>query len=206
MSTAEKYDRIAEGFSEREYADPAGYSERRATVIVESAPGLLPGQSVLDLCCADGIMAQPLVRRGLRYEGVDLSERMIDVARARNPGLPFVVSRCEEYEPDEPVDAVVCLRSFYQPPDRLAFFRRVAGYTRGKFVFDVLPRDFDTEPIVRDLREAGFSTVELRPFFMPQRRRLPRVALPVVVGLEQSGPVARLALRRFGTVFCVARV
>ena len=62
----------------------------------------------------------------------------------RNPGLTFEVARSENYEPPEPVDATICLRSFYYPPDRQAFFRRVRGYTRKKFVFDFRPRVHDS--------------------------------------------------------------
>lgn len=206
MSIAGKYDALAQGFSEHDYADPAGYSTRRAELIVGLGPRLQPGQTVVDLCCADGIMAAPLAAYGLQYRGVDLSEGMVEAARARNPGVEFVVARIEEYEPPVPVDATICLRSFYQAADRVAFFRRVAGYTRGKFVFDFRPRAHDAAPIVTDLRAAGFTTVELRPFFMPQRRRLPHVVLPLVDALERSGRPASLLARWYGRLFCVARV
>jgi SAM-dependent methyltransferase len=206
VTITEKYDRIAQGFSEHDYADPEGYSARRARLIVELGPRLEPAQSVLDLCCADGIMAAPLAAYGLRYRGVDLSEGMIEAARVRNPGVPFVVGRCEDYEPPEPVDATICLRSFYQPADRVAFFRHVAGYTQGKFVFDFRPRAHAAGPVLRDLRLAGFSAIELRPFFLPQRRRLPHAGLPLVDALERAGPPAMLAARLYGRLFCVAQV
>ena len=38
MSTREKYDRIADGFSDREYADPIRYARRRAEIVVEIPP------------------------------------------------------------------------------------------------------------------------------------------------------------------------
>ena len=204
MSIAGKYDGLAEGFAEHDYADPPLYAARRADLIVELGPRLAPGDDVLDLCCADGIMAQPLIDRGLGYRGVDLSEGMIEAARRRNPGVPFAVGAIEEYEPPAPVEATICLRSFYQAADRVAFFQRVAGYTRGKFVFDFRPRAHRPEPILRDLRAAGFSTVELHPFFLPQRRRLPRSALPLVTALEHSGPAASLLARSYGRLFCAA--
>ena len=46
MSTRAKYDALAEGFSEREYADPAGYAARRAQVIVGLGPRLARGASL----------------------------------------------------------------------------------------------------------------------------------------------------------------
>jgi SAM-dependent methyltransferase len=201
----DKFDRIAQGYSEHDYADPQVYAARRARVIVELGPRLEPGESVLDLGCGDGIMAAPLGAYGLRYGGTDASEGMVAAARVRNPGLPFEVARSEDYEPPEPVDATICLRSFYYPADRQAFFRRVAGYTRKKFVFDFRPRVHDAASVVADLEAAGFARIELRPFFLPQLHRLPASALPILYALERTGPLALLAARRYGRLFCAAR-
>ena len=204
MNVLDKFDRIAHGYSEHDYADPLRYAARRAKVIVELGPTLSAGESVLDLGCGDGIMAAPLGRFGLRYAGVDASEGMVDAARARNPGLPFAVARSEDYQPPEPVDATICLRSFYYPADRQAFFRRVAGYTTKKFVFDFRPKDTPADSILADLRAAGFRQIELRPFFLPQLRRLPGVAIPFLYAFERSGPLATLAAARYGRLFCAA--
>src|SRR5471032_2505676 len=202
MSVLDKFDRIAHGYSAHDYADPVRYVARRAKVIVELGPTLGSGESVLDLGCGDGIMAAPLGSFGLRYAGVDASEGMVDAARARNPGLPFAVARSEEYQPPEPVDATICLRSFYYPADRRAFFTRVAGYTTKKFVFDFRPKDTPADSILSDLRAAGFGHTELRPFFLPQLRRLPGVAIPLVYAFERSGPLATMAAARYGRLFC----
>jgi SAM-dependent methyltransferase len=202
----DKFDRISRGYSERDYADPDRYAARRAHVIVELGPRLKPGETVVDLGCGDGIMAAPLTAYGLRYAGVDASAGMVEAARERNPGLPFEVARSEEYEPPEPVDATICLRSFYYPEDRVAFFRRVGGYTRKKFVFDFRPRVHDADSVVADLRAAGFSTIELRPFFLPQLRRLPPPVVPAVYAFERTGPLAALAARCAGRLFCAAQV
>jgi len=203
VSVLDKFDRIAHGYSEHDYAEPERYAARRARVILELAR-LEPGESVLDLGCGDGIMARPLLAYGLRYQGADASEGMIDAARARNPGLQFTVARSEDFEPAEPVDATICLRSFYYPADRVAFFSRVAGYTKRAFVFDFRPRDHPVAEVVADLRAAGFDELRLRPFFLPQLRRLPAFTLPAVYGLERLGPPALAATRLYGRVFCAA--
>jgi len=199
-----KFDRIAHGYSEHDYADPVRYAARRAEIIVGLGPRLVAGQTVLDLGCGDGIMAAPLISFGLAYRGVDASTGMVDAARIRNPGLSFEVSRSEDYAPAEPVDATICLRSFYYPDDRQAFFRRVAGYTRVKFVFDFRPRDHSVPSVVADLRAAGFGQIELRPFFRPQLRRVPGAAVPAVNALERTGPLASFAVRWYGRMFCAA--
>lgn len=205
MSHTAKYDRLAAGFTDNEYADPAGYAARWAKVICDCSPGLVPGAALLDLACGDGLMAGEFAARGLRYTGVDASERMVEAARERHPGLTFLAGRIEEFEPAEPVETTVCLRAFFYAEDRAAFFRRVAGYTRGTFVFDFRRPHFpDHGPIVRDLLAAGFTSVELRPFFLPQLRRIPAAAKPLLYALEQSGPLAGLVTRRVGRLVCVA--
>jgi SAM-dependent methyltransferase len=205
VSTSEKYDRLADGFSDHEYAAPDVYADRRAAAIVSLGPALQVGATVVDLGCGDGIMAGPLQQRGFRYlAGVDASEQMVEAARRRHPGLTFVASRSEYYEPPEPVDVTVCLRAFSYPEDRVAFFRKVGGYTRVKFVFDFRQAEHPLDTVVRDLRAAGFSRIDLRPFFTPQRRALPRYALPAVSAVEHTGPLGLRLSRRAGRVFCSA--
>ena len=204
MSTRDKYAALADGFAEHEYADPVGYSSRRAQVIAGLGPGLEKGDTVVDLCCADGIMAAPLSGFGLVYTGVDATSEMVAAAQKRNPGLDFVTARMEDFEPREPVDLTICLRSFYLAEDRVAFFERVHGYTRKKFVFDFRPVVFPAEDVVGDLRAAGFSRIDLRPFFLPQRRALPGAALPLLSALEHTGPLGRALTKRVGCMFCSA--
>jgi SAM-dependent methyltransferase len=206
----EKFDRLAHGYSERTYADSARYAERRAQAIVAARPRTARGASVLDLGCGDGTMAAALTARGLRYRGVDASAGMVAEARRRFPDLEFEVARSEEYEPPEPVDVTICLNAFYYPQDQIAFFRHVASYTRAKFVFDFRPAPsaalpYDPRPVLPNLRAAGFADVELLPFFLPQSRRLPPLAVALVSVLERSGPLAALLLKRLGMVLCVAR-
>jgi SAM-dependent methyltransferase len=201
---AEKYARIATGFSSREYADPVRYSRRRAAVIVAVGPRLQAGDQVLDLGCGDAFVARELTDLGLFYRGADVSPEMIEAARRLNPGLQFEVADSADYEPPGPVDATLCLRSFHYPHDRRAFFARVAGYTRGKFVFDLRRREHELSLILDDLAAAGFTAIALRPFFTPQLHRIPAVALPALYGFERTGPLARLASRRYGRLFCAA--
>ena len=157
-SPIEKFDRLARGYSAHDYADPSRYSDRRAQAAIGVGPPLAPGATVLDLACGDANMAEPFLARGFRYTGVDGSAAMIEEARGRSAtGCRCVVARIDEYEPPEPVDLTICLRAFYYPDDRQAFFRRIAGYTRTKFVFDFDPRVYDRSELERDLRASGFT-------------------------------------------------
>ena len=205
MNAIEKFDRLAHGYAAHDYADPERYAARRAQVALALGPRLPPGATVLDLACGDGNMAQPLLAAGLRYRGVDGSAPMIEEARERlGEAVPLEVAHLDAYEPPEPVDLTLCLRAFYYAPDRRAFFRRIAGYTRVKLVFDFDPRVYDREAIVGDLRASGFDSVDLRPFFLPQRHALPRPAQWGLLALEQAGPLARAALHVRGIWFCAA--
>lgn len=53
------------------------------------ASRLRPGDRVLDLGCGPGHVGRYLGLRGLEVHGVDISERMVDVARRLNPSLTF---------------------------------------------------------------------------------------------------------------------
>ena len=205
MNVIDKFDRLARGYAAHDYADPERYAARRAEVALAIGPKLPSAATVLDLACGDANMAEPLLARGLSYRGVDGSAAMIEEARSRlGDAVPLEVGRLDEYEPPEPVDLTLCLRAVYLVPDRQAFFRLVAGYTRVKLVFDFDPRARDRKAIVRDLRASGFERVELRPFFLPQRVALPGPVRAGVQALERAGPLARAALHVRGILFCTA--
>jgi SAM-dependent methyltransferase len=205
VSAIEKFDRLARGYAAHDYADPARYSARRAEVAFALGPELAPGSTVLDLGCGDANMAEPLLARGMRYRGVDGSAAMIEEARARlGDAVSLDVARLDEYEPPEPVDLTLCLRAFYYAADRGAFFRRIASYTRVKFVIDFDPRAYDRIALVRDLHANGFDRVELRPFFLPQRAAPPAPLRAALLALEDAGPLARAALKVRGIWFCAA--
>jgi SAM-dependent methyltransferase len=189
-----QYDRAAERWTEEAYADPSHYLARRAELVVGIGPRLGPGDRVLDLACGDGGLGAHLLARGLDYRGVDLSGPMVEAARVRL-GDRVEQGDLNDYEPPEPVAVTTLFRAIYYAHDRTAFFRRAAGYTERKLVFDLNPRQYRVEDVTRDLRAAGFDRVELRPFFTPQTRALPRPVAAAVEAAERVGPVARAALR-----------
>ena len=186
--TSEKYTGSAERWSREQYADSATYLRRRAELIV---PGLERGDTILDLACGDGGLADFLP--GLEYRGVDLNEAM--VAAARRHGVQAEVADLNEYVPSTPVAATTVFRAIYYARDRAAFFAHVASYTRRRLVFDLNPRQYDVADVLDDLAAAGFTGVTLRPFFVPQRVSLPAPAAALARSLERSGPLARAILR-----------
>ena len=204
-SIAGKFDLLAAGYSDHDYADPAHYLARRVEVVRRLGPPLPPGASVLDLGCGDATAADLLLGCGYRYHGVDASTGMIEAARWRlDERAGLEVGDFEHYEPAEPVDLTLSLRAVIYARNRPAFFRRVARYTRTKFVFDFNPRVQSRREIERELRDAGFSQLDFRPFFLPQ---LVAVGAPLRASLrclESVPPLARVALRVRGIWFCAA--
>jgi SAM-dependent methyltransferase len=198
--TSEKYAPKAEHWTDEAYADAGAYLAHRAELIVSLGPELEPGDRVLDLACGDGGLADHLA--GFRYIGVDASPEMVDAARRR--GRDFVLGNLNDYEPPQPVAATTCFRAIYYARDRPAFFRRVAGYTERKFVFDLNPRQYRVDDVRQELSAAGFDRIELRPFFSPQRFSLPGPAAAALRGLERSGPLARLLLAVRFSYLCAA--
>jgi SAM-dependent methyltransferase len=186
-------------WTETAYADPHGYLAHRAELILSLGPPLEAGDSVLDLACGDGGLAEHLP--GFRYRGVDADAAMVESARSQ--GRDVVLGDLNDYEPPEPTAATTFFRSIYYARDRAAFFRRAAGYTEKKLVFDVNPRQYRVADVRADLRAAGFDGLELRPFFAPQRFSLPGGAARVLYGLERT-PLAWMLLRFRFSFVCAA--
>jgi len=200
VSTSAKYAGAAERWSEEAYADSVAYLRHRAELIVSLGPSLEPGDRILDLACGDAGLADFL--RPYEYRGVDASEEMVRASQRR--GARVELADLNDYEPPEPVAATTCFRAIYYARDRRAFFRRVAGYTEKKLVFDLNPRQYDVEDVRADLAAAGFARVTLRPFFVPQTRALPGPVAALMRAAEVSGPLARTALKLRFTYFVAA--
>ena len=178
-------------WSDRAYADPVPYLRHRGELVLALGPPLRPGDRLVDLACGDGGLADFLP--GIEYIGVDADPKMVDEAASN--GRAIVHADLNEFEPDRPVAATTLFRALYYARDRRAFFRRVAGYSERKIVFDLNPRQYALVDVVADLRAAGLANIALRPFFVPQTRALPRPLGSALVAAERSGPFARIALR-----------
>jgi hypothetical protein len=132
---------------------------------------------------------------------------MVAAARARlDERVPVTQGDLNDYVPPSPVAATTVFRAIYYARDRRAFFGHVRAFTTAKLVFDLNPRQYRVDDVLGDLRSAGFESIELRPFFVPQTVPLPAPMLAVAKALERSGPLARLALRaRFTYLVAASR-
>lgn len=93
--------------------------------------GDLKGKAVLDLACGEGFYSRFLKQNGAsRVVGVDLSERMIELARKQESQNPLVVEYAvgdaKHFKPNEPFDLVVAgyLLNYASTPDELLAMSR----------------------------------------------------------------------------------
>ena len=86
VETAEKYDRIAGGFAERSWANLEFDMHHRLAISTAWGPRLDAGDSVLEVGCGDGFLAQLLIQQGLEYQGLDISPGMVAADSALGAG------------------------------------------------------------------------------------------------------------------------
>ena len=65
-------------------------------------------QSALDLACGTGVLCRILQESGMETWGMDFSSGMIDIARSRNPQIPYEVADMTTFCPDKQFDLVTC--------------------------------------------------------------------------------------------------
>lgn len=128
------YDEIAEWYDEQ---------VRTGTLLhgfvlpaLQELIGDVRGQRVCDLACGQGIVARELARRGARVTGVDISARLLALARteeARDPlGIIYRLDdgqRLDSFE-DASLDGVVSNMALMDMPDVGATYRAVARVLR----------------------------------------------------------------------------
>lgn len=109
-------------------------SDYHRNVILPAALHMLdpkPGESVIDVCCGQGVLIKPLLESGVgKYTGVDASPRLIDAARARHgkeTRVNFVIA--DACRPgawaDGTHDAVTCLMAVHDVSDTVAMFSNI---------------------------------------------------------------------------------
>jgi N-acetylglutamate synthase-like GNAT family acetyltransferase/2-polyprenyl-3-methyl-5-hydroxy-6-metoxy-1,4-benzoquinol methylase len=119
------YDAVAERYAAKVDTKPHNaYYERPAT------RSLLPevaGRRVLDAGCGPGVNAEWLLEQGAEVEGVDASERMVELARRRTGGRATIhhadFGESLAFLGDQSFDVVVCALAL----DHMRDWRRVFG-------------------------------------------------------------------------------
>jgi ubiquinone/menaquinone biosynthesis C-methylase UbiE len=104
--------------------------------ILEKLP-VMAGENLLDAGCGSGYFSQLAHRRGARVTGLDASEKLIEEAKKREPGLSFICGDIESLPfPDKSFQSVCALNSIQyaeNTSDALLELRRVLT-EKGKLV------------------------------------------------------------------------
>jgi SAM-dependent methyltransferase len=103
------------------------YLRKRAAFVL----ALRPTGSVLDVGCGTGALAQRLTGLGYQVTGVDPSDGMLEVMRARSPEVRAVQASGTElpFEPDS-FDVVVSVATFHHIAEPAAVRKTLAEMTR----------------------------------------------------------------------------
>jgi ubiquinone/menaquinone biosynthesis C-methylase UbiE len=158
------YDLIAEQYQHAKQQPWRGFIEAYTLL---KLIGDLTGQSVVDLACGEGFYSRLLRQKGAgRVVGVDLSQRMIELARTQearhSQGIEYRIgdAKCPGLAPEYDLVVAAYLLNYSRDRDELAAMcRGVAGCLRpgGRFVtVNCNPaQDFRTAP---SYRKYGFET------------------------------------------------
>jgi SAM-dependent methyltransferase len=204
------------------WGTPAGQSraKRRAELILEGAH-IGPSSKVIEVGCGTGLFTEMFALSGAEIIAVDLSPDLLTIARRRHlPQVQFLERNFEDCNLDGPFDAVIGssvlhhldlerswprMFSLLKPGGRLSFaepnmlnpqiycerhFRR--------FFPHVSPDEsaFVRKRLRRDLEDAGFASVSIRPFDW-LHPSTPPALIPVVSGIgrvfEMIWPILEFA-------------
>ena len=121
---------------------------------------VLPGETVLDVACGNGVFARRLAELGARVAAVDFSENFVELARARTEeagygaAVEYLVADATDEEQmlalgEERFDAVVCNMALMDMPviDPLMRALRRLLKPNGRFVFSVQHPAFNSNAV-----------------------------------------------------------
>jgi SAM-dependent methyltransferase len=118
------HSRIADSYNERF----AAVTDRAIAPLLDAAK-VAAGTRLLDVACGPGRLTRAAAGRGAAATGCDLAPAMVELARKRNPGIPFDEASAEALPyADRTFDAVVCafgMGHFAEPERVAADFARV---------------------------------------------------------------------------------
>ena len=127
-ATRASYDNVADAYHELVKDRMAGNPMERAML---TAFAELTGDPIADLGCGAGRTTAYLKTAGCAVTGIDLSPKMVDLARRNNPGIPFEVGSMTElrFRDDELGGVLAWYSTFHIPqpelPALFAEFKRV---------------------------------------------------------------------------------
>lgn len=139
------YDNIAEWYDEQVRSGLLQPFHDLAIAALLELLGEVSGREVCDVACGQGIVARNLARRGARVTGVDISERLLEIARQEEAKTRLGVTYLHDDAhtlatlPDGGFDAVTCNLALMDIPDLDAVVGAVWRVLRpgGMFAFSI---------------------------------------------------------------------
>jgi SAM-dependent methyltransferase len=123
------WEMVDEGWGRRavDFATMAEPSNCREYVCVHDRLGVGPGQRLLDVACGSGLALELARVRGAECAGIDASQRLVAVARDRNPDADVRVGDMNAMPwPDEHFDVATSFRGIWgTTPDAVGEVHRV---------------------------------------------------------------------------------
>jgi ubiquinone/menaquinone biosynthesis C-methylase UbiE len=167
------YDEIADWYDEALRTGPLGRFQDFAISIVLDLAGEIEDLRLCDLACAQGILSRHLARLGAVVTGVDVSEKMLDLARRYQQGEPRRINyvrsdaRSLPEVPDEAFEGLVCNLALMDIPDLEATLHTVARVLRpgGWFIFSITHPCFPTPSLGWTSRVDGDLEPEIPNYF-----------------------------------------
>lgn len=144
MDLRETYNRIAEEWH-RDHSSDDWWMEGTDAFIKE----LPPGARVLDVGCGSGVKSEYLIAHGLRVVGIDISDKLIEIAKREVPEGEFsTLSMTELDSMSETFDGVFAQASLLHIP------KKNAGDVVKQMVGRLVPGGF-LYIAVKEMREGG---------------------------------------------------
>jgi SAM-dependent methyltransferase len=142
-----------------------GYYHRRLRALVA---GLIdPGLSVLEIGCGSGYLLKAV--RPSRAVGIDISRKMVEVAREQHPEYEFLVGDAEDLPVNSTFDSVILSNLVGYLPDVWQAFRELRKVTRAGSRVVVTYYSFLWQPILKLAEWLGLRMRQPEQNWLPSR-------------------------------------
>ncbi len=93
--------------------------------------GIRPGVDVLDVACGTGVLFGDYLRRGVAsVTGIDISPKMVQIAREKFPEITVLCGDVEQAAFDRQFDCIMVYNAFPHFPDPEKLIATLAGLTK----------------------------------------------------------------------------